>query len=70
MVGINMPVAVIKSLAPKWAKQKKISVDKARHELEDKWDKAKELTDKKFDKKDSSYWPYVMGIFRRMVGLA
>jgi hypothetical protein len=55
-----MPAALVQ----KYAKKHKISVDRAEH----LWHKAKDLAHKEFKTKDGAFWPYVVGIFKRMLG--
>ena len=55
-----MPSALVK----KYADKADISVGQAEH----RWEKAKKLADEKFSKKSKSYWAYVVGIFKRMMG--
>lgn len=54
-----MPTALIKKLASEY----NIAVD----DLEKDWSRSKEIAGEKFKDSDSAYWPYVMGVFKRMV---
>lgn len=54
-----MPTALIKKLA----KENNLNTE----ELEDLWARAKNIADTKFSEKDSRHWPYVMGVFKRLV---
>jgi hypothetical protein len=55
-----MPVALVK----KYAKKAGISVEKA----EEKWERAKSQAEGKFKHGSKSYWPYVVGTFKKMMG--
>ena len=55
-----MPTAYVSKMADKHD----ISVDAAEH----KWAKAKKLAAEKYKHGTRRYWPYVMGIFKRMLG--
>lgn len=57
-----MPTAYVKKMADKHG----ISVGAT----EEKWERAKEAAGKKFKHGSRRYWPYVMGIFKRMFGEA
>lgn len=55
-----MPAALVQ----KYAKKHKLGVERAEH----LWHKAKSIARKEFKEKDGSFWPYVVGIFKRMLG--
>ena len=57
-----MPTAYVKKMADKHG----ISVGAA----EEKWERAKEAAEKKFKHGSKRFWPYVVGIFKRMFGEA
>ena len=57
-----MPTAYVKKMADKHG----ISVGAA----EEKWERAKKAAEEKFKHGSKRYWPYVMGIFKRMFGEA
>ncbi|QJT71283.1 hypothetical protein GR11A_00246 [Vibrio phage vB_VcorM_GR11A] len=54
------------SLVKKVAEERNMSVDK----VEEYWDKAKKVADKKFKESDDSYYPYTTRVFKNMVGMA
>ena len=56
-----MPTAYVKKMADRHG----ISVTAA----EEKWEKAKQAAENKFKHGTKRYWPYVMGIFKKMMGL-
>lgn len=57
-----MPTAVIRDMAKDAGK----SVAKS----EELWEKASGIAEEKFDTSDEGFYPYTMGIFKRMMGLS
>lgn len=55
-----MPTALVK----KYAEKAGVSVNKA----EEKWELAKSRAEEKFKHGTKSYWPYVVSIFKKMMG--
>ena len=57
-----MPVKSLEVIA----KKSGLSIDK----VEKYWDKAKKIAKEKFKETDDAFWPYVMGILKRMAGVS